>query len=163
MTQVARFVCPRPRRPRGFSLIELMVALSIAAILMSVAYPSYMEQVRKGQRAEAQAVLDWAGVAFGDAAPSGREAAVRVELRRQDHSVLRFGQSCIETPIKIGQQEFKRGLGTHANSEIILHLPPGAISGPCSAGQAASGLAGPACRCPARAGPPGRQNRAAWE
>jgi hypothetical protein len=29
-----------------------------------------------------------------------------VELRRQDHSVLRFGQSCIETPIKLGQREF---------------------------------------------------------
>jgi hypothetical protein len=28
--------------------------------------------------AEAQAVLDWAGVAYGDAAPSGREASVRI-------------------------------------------------------------------------------------
>ena len=51
---------------------------------------------------------------------------LRVELRRQDHSVLRFGQSCIETPIKLGTREFNHGLGTHANSEIVLHLPPDA-------------------------------------
>ena len=74
---------------------------------------------------ETQEMLNWASVAFTGRWPPGCEPAVRVELRRQDHSVLRFGQSCIETPIKIGQQEFKHGLGTHANSEIVLHLPPG--------------------------------------
>jgi len=26
----------------------------------------------------------------------------------------------------IGQSKFEHGLGTHANSEIVLHLPPGA-------------------------------------
>lgn len=46
-----------PRAQRGLTLIELMVALAIAAIVMAVAYPSYLEQVRKGRRAEAQAVL----------------------------------------------------------------------------------------------------------
>jgi type IV pilus assembly protein PilE len=53
---------PRMKRPlirgeRGLTLIELMVALAIAVILMSVAVPSYFDQVRKGRRAEAQAVL----------------------------------------------------------------------------------------------------------
>lgn len=50
----------RPAAPgaqEGLTLIELMVALAIAAIVMAVAYPSYLEQVRKGRRAEAQAVL----------------------------------------------------------------------------------------------------------
>lgn len=41
----------------GLTLIELVVAMAIVAILTSVAYPSYMEQVRKGRRAEGQAVL----------------------------------------------------------------------------------------------------------
>ena len=45
------------RRQAGVTLVELMVAVAIVAILASVAYPSYMEQVRKGRRAEAQAVL----------------------------------------------------------------------------------------------------------
>jgi len=75
---------------------------------------------------EIREIQDWAGSVFAGKRFSGREPAIRVELRRQDHSVLRFGQSCIDTPIKLGQREYRHGLGTHANSEIILHLPPGA-------------------------------------
>jgi alpha-galactosidase len=75
---------------------------------------------------EIQQMQDWAAAVFTGARPPGHETAVRVELRRQDHSVLRFGQSCIDTPIKLGAREFQHGLGTHANSEIILHLPPDA-------------------------------------
>ncbi len=73
--------------------------------------------------AEIREMLEWAAAAFTGDHPSEAEPTVRVQLRRQDHSVLRFGQSCIETPIRIGTREFARGLGTHANSEIVLHLP----------------------------------------
>lgn len=45
------------RRYRGFTLIELMVVLVIIGILVSIAYPSYVEYVRKGNRAEGQAFL----------------------------------------------------------------------------------------------------------
>ncbi len=76
--------------------------------------------------AEIQEMQDWASAAFTGHRPPGREPAVRVELRRQDYNSLGFGQSCMETPIKLGQREFKHGLGTHANSEIVLHLPPDA-------------------------------------
>lgn len=76
--------------------------------------------------AEIQAMLDWASAAFTGQKPPGHQPAIRVELRRQDFSVLRFGQSCIETPIKLGPRQFDHGLGTHANSEILLHLPPDA-------------------------------------
>ena len=37
---------------QGFSLIELMIAVAIVAILASVAYPSFMEQIVKGKRSE---------------------------------------------------------------------------------------------------------------
>lgn len=45
----------RPRRflVKGFTLIELMVAMAILAIIASIAYPSFMASVRKGRRADA--------------------------------------------------------------------------------------------------------------
>jgi type IV pilus assembly protein PilE len=46
---------------RGFTLIELMVVVVIATILLSIAVPSYMSQVRQSRRTEAKtAVLDLA-------------------------------------------------------------------------------------------------------
>jgi type IV pilus assembly protein PilE len=52
----------RTRRRRGFTLIELMVAILIIAILGTVALSSYISQSRKSRRAEAKnAVLDLAG------------------------------------------------------------------------------------------------------
>jgi type IV pilus assembly protein PilE len=46
---------------RGFSLIELLVAVSVMGILASVAIPSYMSQVQKAHRTDAKnALLDLA-------------------------------------------------------------------------------------------------------
>src|SRR6201987_6133436 len=48
-------------RSHGFTLVELMVVVVIATILLSVAVPSYMSQVRQSRRTEAKtAVLDLA-------------------------------------------------------------------------------------------------------
>ncbi|MBB5210911.1 type IV pilin protein [Microbulbifer hydrolyticus] len=43
---------------KGFTLIELMIVVAIIGIIAGIAYPSYMESVRKSNRADAKASLN---------------------------------------------------------------------------------------------------------
>lgn len=45
------------RRVRGFSLIELMIVVTIVAILTAIAYPSYQSHLRKARRADGRSML----------------------------------------------------------------------------------------------------------
>ncbi len=72
---------------------------------------------------EVQAMQDWVSAAFTGRELPGSADSVSVELRRQDYGRLGFGQSCVGTSIKIGPRSFEHGLGTHANSEIVLYVP----------------------------------------
>lgn len=44
-------------RTRGVTLIELIIAVAVVAILAAIAFPSYQEQVRKTRRADGKAEL----------------------------------------------------------------------------------------------------------
>ena len=48
---------PATRRDAGFTLIELMIAVALVAILASIAMPSYQAYARRGQLAEAFTTL----------------------------------------------------------------------------------------------------------
>ncbi len=44
-------------RVQGFTLIELMLVVVILGIIAAIAYPTFMEQVRKSRRADARVTL----------------------------------------------------------------------------------------------------------
>jgi type IV pilus assembly protein PilE len=44
-------------RTRGVTLIELVIAIAVVAILAAIAFPSYQEQMRKTRRADGKAEL----------------------------------------------------------------------------------------------------------
>jgi len=75
---------------------------------------------------EIEALSAWAAAAFAGRKPAEPPARLKLEVRRQDHNMLRFGRSVLQSPLRIGGKTYQRGLGTHANSEIALALPPGA-------------------------------------
>jgi len=44
-------------RDRGFTLIELMITVVIASILMTIAFPVYLHQIRESRRTDARSAL----------------------------------------------------------------------------------------------------------
>ena len=59
-SQIHHLVTPGDRKPShrsGFTLIELMIVLAILAIITAVAYPNYIDQIRKSRRADAISTL----------------------------------------------------------------------------------------------------------
>jgi type IV pilus assembly protein PilE len=56
-TILLRNVQPPARRQRGFTLIELMIAVVIASILAAIAIPSYSSYIMKSRRTEAKSAL----------------------------------------------------------------------------------------------------------
>ena len=45
------------KKRSGFTIIELMIVILIVAVLVALAYPSYIQYVRKAKRGEAQQLL----------------------------------------------------------------------------------------------------------
>jgi len=53
----AKQSAPRVPRNSGFTLVEIVVVVAIIAILTMIAYPSFMQSVRKSKRTDAHTAL----------------------------------------------------------------------------------------------------------
>lgn len=57
MDKFIRQKCTHSSKADGFTFIELLIALIIIGILVTIAYPSYLRFIQKSRRAEALATL----------------------------------------------------------------------------------------------------------
>ncbi len=107
---------------RGFTLIELMIVLVISAILLSIAYPSYQNQMQKNRRADAHATL--------------LEIAMREQRFRTDNDTftadltqLGYAASPATSPGGFYQLTVTPGAGGIGNAFLITATPIAAQAG----------------------------------
>jgi type IV pilus assembly protein PilE len=85
---------PRPRH-RGFTLVELIVAMVILSILAAIAIPSYSQYVLKSHRTEAKAALM-------DAASLEERYFSTSNLYTTDPTQLGYGVAATPVPVGTG-------------------------------------------------------------
>jgi len=96
------------KRPRGFTLVELLVALAVAATLAAIAWPGYRRLMHRAQRIEARLAL--------------MQLQYLQERHFADHhayaGALRAGGDAASLPM--------RALTDEGNYELALSLSPDA-------------------------------------
>lgn len=109
-----------------------VIILSVPAAVMALEAKDVPERAPMdgvmASPAEIAEVQAWAAEAFAGARPELASDGLELRVVQQDYNTLHFGESCMETPIRIGSRGFEHGLGTHANSEIVVAVPEGARS-----------------------------------
>ena len=96
---------PQPQALRGFTLIELLVTITIATILVSIALPTYNNQVRKSRRSEAVAtLLDMVG----------REERLFSTTNAYGTTPASLGYSGAAFPISVGAGYYQVNVGVTA-------------------------------------------------
>jgi type IV pilus assembly protein PilE len=115
--------CAGVPRLRGFSLVELMITVAIIGILAAVAYPSYLDYVRRGNRSAAQTFM---------MAIASRQEQYILTNRSYTTDITRLG--LVAPPETTGKYSFTiTGTGTPPNVSdyLITATPEGsqAVSG----------------------------------
>lgn len=80
-------------RARGFTLIEMMITVAIAAILVAIALPNYTEYVRRGARAEARSGLQQAAQWMERGATARGTYPIETDSKKEFPAMLKTVQS----------------------------------------------------------------------
>ena len=104
------------RKERGFTLIELMIAVAIVGLLAAIAYPSYTQYVRRGKIVEGL----------------GELAALRVRLEQYYQDNRDYGSSASGCGVPMPSQPsftFSCTWGLGATSQSFVATATGQASG----------------------------------
>ena len=103
----------RPKRTAGFTLIELMIAMVVVAILTAIAIPSYQTYVRQSRRPDAkQGLLDLAA----------REERYYTVNNTYTGSATALGYATANFPINLGTSMQDYALSVTASSATAYTL-----------------------------------------
>jgi type IV pilus assembly protein PilE len=98
----------------GFTLVELMVTLVVAAILLTIAIPAYQTQIRESRRTEAKtALLDLAG----------REETLYSTLNLYSVTPTDVGYLGANFPIQVGSNYYSVNVQV-PNPNAVVTVPP---------------------------------------
>lgn len=101
---------------RGFTLIELMVAVAVVGILAAIAYPAYTDYVRRGKIVEA----------------TGQLSTVRVRLEQYYQDNRNYGSSASACGVAMPTSSyfsFSCNWGTGGTSQSFLMTATGLAAG----------------------------------
>jgi len=107
----------------GFTLIELVIAIAIVGILASIAYPSYVDQMRQTRRADCEAGL------MQMASAMERDFSRTNAYRDITGAPVNFGNQC---PIDGGTTTYNLTIASTPTTYVLSAAPVGAqAADPC--------------------------------
>lgn len=105
----------------GFTLVEVMVVMAIIGILSAVAFPSYTEYIRRGNRAEATAAL-----------LEAQQFMERYYAANNRYSTAANGNPSLPTRLQTipssGEARYALGVAATVNTYTLTATPSGSMA-----------------------------------